>query len=162
MAKYLYETLKNLKYTDSSKTIIQGEVDFIDDKKKKTTTFVSFEKGVSDMFDSLDSGKYGHIKESDVIATPVLSEIEIYRARLGCSRLQMKAALHQNGILDSVNALIEQSDFLVQLAWNEAQVIRRNSSIIETLKAKIKWPDGNSLTDEDLDTLFETAKTIEF
>ena len=162
MTIYLYETLKNLKYTDSSKIIIQGEVDAIDDKKKRATTFVCFEKNVSSMFDSLVAGNYGVIQEPNVIIAPILSELELYRSKLECSRLQAKAVLYQNGMLDAVNALIEQSDFLVQMAWNEAQVIRRTSPIIEVLKSQIKWPDGSSLSDEDLDALFETAKTIEF
>lgn len=162
MTKYLYETLKNLKYTDTSRTMIQGEVEFLDEKKKKATTFVTFEKDVSDMFNSLVAGNYGPIQEPDIVAAPVLSELEIYRSNLECSRLQAKAVLYQNGMLNAVNDLIAESDFLVQMVWAEAQVIRRTSPIVETLKANLKWPDGSSLTDEDLDALFETAKTIEF
>jgi hypothetical protein len=78
------------------------------------------------------------------------------------SRLQAKAIMFQYGILESVEQLITQSDFLVQLAWKEAIQFRRVSPLVETLKLDVAMPDGSPLTDELLDAMFLEASLIVF
>jgi hypothetical protein len=98
-------------------------------------------------------------KDEPIPVAPELS-IEEKRELMVCSRLQAKATLFQYGLLDQVEELVKQSDFLTQLAWNEAIEIRRNSPIILNLKEQLKLPDGTQITDEILDEMFRQAMSF--
>ena len=146
--------LTNLKYLNKQNTIIQALND--------ENTHICVEQSINpELFDECLSGVYGVIQEYYDIE-PETDPLIIYRNSLECSRLQAKAILYQNGILEEVDALVGNSDFLVQLAWKEAQTIRRSSPLIEMLKSQLTWIDNTPITDEDLDTLFEEAKKVEF
>ncbi len=148
--------LTNLKYLNQENTIIQALND--------ENIHICVEQNADpELFDECLSGVYGTIEEYYNIESEIETDpLIIYRNTLECSRLQAKAILYQNGILEKVDALVENSDFLVQLAWKEAQTIRRSSPLIEMLKSQLTWLDNTPITDEDLDTLFEEAKKIEF
>ena len=77
------------------------------------------------------------------------------RAAMVCSRFQAKAALHQAGLMDAVNAAMVDADPVAQIAWAEAVEFRRNSPTINALAVSL------GLTDEQLDDLFRTAMQIE-
>lgn len=77
------------------------------------------------------------------------------RAGMVCSRFQAKAALHAAGLLDQVEAALEQADPLAQLAWADAVEFRRNSPTIAALAGAI------GLTDEQIDDLFRSAMEID-
>lgn len=77
------------------------------------------------------------------------------RSRMVVSRFQAKAALLQAGILDEVEAIVENGDPVFRLAWVEATEFRRTSPAIESLGASA------GLTPEDLDDLFRSAAKIE-
>lgn len=77
------------------------------------------------------------------------------RARMVCSRFQAKAALLGAGMLASVEAVIDASDPVAQLAWTDAVEFRRTSPTIALLAGAI------GLTDAQLDDLFRAASLIE-
>jgi hypothetical protein len=148
--------LINLKYLNREKTAIQA--------LNEENNHILIEQNVNlELFNDCVSGAYGFIENFDDSGLDIETDpLIIYRKTLECSRLQAKAILYQNGILDQVDALVANSDFLVQLAWKEAQVIKRASPLIEMLKTQLTWVDDTPITDEDLDNLFEEAKRIEF
>jgi hypothetical protein len=71
------------------------------------------------------------------------------------SRMQARIALHNAGLLTSVEAAVSAADPFVQIAWADAQEFRRNSQTITTLAAAL------SMSDEQLDDLFRAAALIE-
>ena len=77
------------------------------------------------------------------------------RESMVISRFQGEAALYQAGLLDDVEALIAQSDPLVQIAWQRVTEFRRLSPMIASIAQALGW------TDEQLDALFETAAGID-
>jgi hypothetical protein len=149
--------LTELKYLNSEQTVIQA--------KKEDGVYITIEQeyDIYELFDRCVSGEFGEISDELIVNLPTpLSEIEIYRNSLECSRLQAKAILYQYGLLAQVESIIETSDFLVKLAWAEAQVFKRNSPLINSLKTQLTWEDETPITDEQLDQLFKEAKEIEF
>lgn len=148
--------LINLKYLNQELTVIQALND--------ENIHICIEQNINpELFDECLSGIYGTIENfEDSVPEIETDPLIIYRKTLECSRLQAKAILYQNGILDQVDALVANSDFLVQLAWKEAQIIKRSSPLIEMLKSQLTWPDESPITDEDLDNLFLEAAAINF
>lgn len=146
------DTLTDLMFLNKEKTIIQA---------KQNDTFITIEKDydVYDLFERVIAGEYGAIDETYI--DNLEEEIEEEES-IVISRLQAKAILYQNGLLESVEALVADSDFLVQLAWKEAQEFRRSSPLIQAMKEDLQWPDGMPVTDEELDDLFKEASQIEF
>lgn len=73
------------------------------------------------------------------------------------SRFQARAALLQAGLLVGVEAYMEDpaTDPFVRIAWEDAQVFRRNSPTVLSLQPLL------GLTDGQLDDLFRFAATIE-
>lgn len=155
-------TYTDLKYLNEEKTMIQATTE-----TGIAVVLEAANPNLVDDFYKATSGDFGTISE-EIIEMLAAAAVEPpdpvleYRKTLECSRLQAKAVLYQLGILDAVNNLVASSDFLVQMAWQEAQNIRRLSPLIDLLKSQVNWVDGNPITDEQLDQLFEQAKTIEF
>lgn len=77
------------------------------------------------------------------------------------SPLQAKMALLQVGLLDDIEALIASMDRATQIAWNEATKFARSSPLLNALAGAMHWPNGERLTDNDIDKLFEAASKIE-
>lgn len=73
------------------------------------------------------------------------------------SRFQARAALHLAGLLDEVQALMDDpaTDKLAKLAWQDAQDFRRISPTVLGMGAALGWSDAQ------LDQLFITAAGIE-
>lgn len=73
------------------------------------------------------------------------------------SRFQARAALLQAGLLDDIETYMAdpETDPFVKLAWQDAQVFKRNSPTVLSLQPLL------GLTDEQLDDLFRFAATIE-
>lgn len=80
--------------------------------------------------------------------------IEERRAEMVCSRFQARAALSLAGMLAQAEVIIAQADELTRLAWADAQEFRRTSPTILAMAGAF------SLTDEQIDALFEQAMTI--
>lgn len=72
------------------------------------------------------------------------------------TRLQLRAAFLQSGLLEDVEAyMVDQTtDPLVRLTWQDAQTFKRNGLIVQSLQAKL------GLTDEQMDDIFRFASTI--
>lgn len=83
--------------------------------------------------------------------------LERERATMVASRFQARAALHQEGLLDQVQAIMDDpgTDPVTVIAWQDAQVFKRHSPTIATIAQVME------LTDEQVDDLFRTAMTIE-
>ena len=79
--------------------------------------------------------------------TPVPTEV---------SRFQARAALLQAGLLDDIETYMADpaTDPFVRIAWQDAQVFKRNSPTVLSLQPLL------GLTDEQLDDLFRFAATI--
>ena len=67
---------------------------------------------------------------------------------------QAKAALYQAGLLSTVETHIENSEPLIQMAWNEALEFKRYSPAILNLASSLGW------SEQQLDDLFINAYSI--
>lgn len=73
------------------------------------------------------------------------------------SRFQARAALHLNGILEEVDALMmsAETDAIARIAWTDAQEFYRQSPTILGIAPLL------DLSDEDLDNLFIVAAGLQ-
>lgn len=88
--------------------------------------------------------------------------IEQIRSTMVVSRLQAKAILYQYGLLNTVEALMEQADPITKMAWAEAQDFRRLSPTILALQPYLKLSNGDPISDEMLDQIFIEGAALEF
>lgn len=82
--------------------------------------------------------------------------IRIQRERMVVSPFQAKAALHQAGMLQAVEEMMEHpgtAEF-TRLAWSSASEFRRLSPMVVEMASTL------NLTDQQLDDLFKLAATI--
>jgi hypothetical protein len=146
------DNLTELLFLNKEKTIIQA---------KQNDTFITIEKDydVYDLFDRVIAGEFGAIDETyiDNLEDELEKEDPIV-----ISRLQAKAILLQYDLLDTVEALVAEQDPIVQLAWKEAVEFNASSSIINSLRPYIKWPDGSDITEEEWAELFIEASNLSF
>lgn len=79
------------------------------------------------------------------------------RQEMVVSRFQAKAALENVGLLEQVQQFMNdpETPLITRLAWEDAMEFRRLSPTIVALSNEF------GLTEEELDNLFEMAKTIE-
>jgi len=160
----VYDTLNNVRWADSAQTAIIADGTFMDaNSEVESVTVIIESESDDDLWDRALTEEFGVIAAyvPDTTAS-IPTDIEIYREKLNCSRLQAKAVMYQYGILSQVEDLIAGSDFITQLAWNEATTFRRISPIIEAMKANLTWPDGSTIDDVEIDSMFEDAKAMEF
>jgi gamma-glutamylcyclotransferase (GGCT)/AIG2-like uncharacterized protein YtfP len=148
--------LYNLKYLDPQRTLIQANIG------NNECITIDQNNDIHNLYSRCVSGEFGEISEEYIQQLESIDPLEEYRKKLNCSLLQGKAILYQYGLLDQVENLIANSDFLVQLAWNNASVFERKSPLVEQFKSQLTWPDGSNITDEDLDRLFEEARLLKF
>lgn len=98
--------------------------------------------------------------ESEPVPQPELTpeeRLELERAQMVVSRFQGRAALHQAGLLEQVNTLINdpETDPLTAMAWEDATEFQRNSVTLVFLA------DQLGLSDTQVDDLFRQAATIQ-
>lgn len=113
--------------------------------------------GPSDLFARAEAGDFGAVAPFDPaldVSPPSVQEVAV-------SRLQVKAALLQMGLLDQVEALVGNLDQMAKLAWAETTTYRRDSPLLNALGPYLIWPNGTALSEADLDALFGLAETIE-
>ena len=70
------------------------------------------------------------------------------------SRFQARAALHLAGLHDDAEAAIAQANPLSRIAWEHANVYRRDSPTVISIGQQL------GLSDADMDELFKTAASI--
>ena len=88
--------------------------------------------------------------------TPTPEEtLAAWRAAAEVSRFQAFAALHLAGKLDDATAAAEADGGLTVIAWQNAQVFKRSSPMMNALAPAL------GLDDEALDDLFRAAALIE-
>lgn len=77
------------------------------------------------------------------------------RQSMKVTRFQAKAVLHQQGLLEQAQALVDNSnDPLLRLVWNEALVFERNSPTLNSMAQAL------GLSENEIDQLFLTASQI--
>ena len=88
--------------------------------------------------------------------TPTAEEaLEAWRATAEVSRFQAFAALYADGKLDDAEAAVAADGGLTLIAWQNAQVFKRSSPMMNALAPAL------GLDDEALDDLFRAAALIE-
>lgn len=80
--------------------------------------------------------------------------LALERAGMVCSRFQVRAALHQAGLLPKVEAAVAAADPLVQIAWADATSFRRDSVTLAAVAATL------GLKESEIDDLFRSAMQI--
>lgn len=102
--------------------------------------------------------------DGQVKVVRIFQDIDMTRRRdsMEISRLQLKAILLQYGLLNSVQAMIDSADEITKLAWNDAVTVRRNSPLLLGLAVSLTWENGNTITETEIDAMFEEARTLEF
>ena len=93
----------------------------------------------------------------DYTAEELAAKTEQWRQSAVVTPFQGKAALFQAGLLDDVESLISDAstDTITKLAWANALEWKRLSPMIVSLATAL------SLTDEQVDTLFKEASSVE-
>lgn len=69
-------------------------------------------------------------------------------------RYQLRAALLQMGLFDSVDAHLQQADALVRMTWIDAPEFSRDSELVSVISAFLE------LTSDQMDDVFIFASTI--
>ena len=97
------------------------------------------------------------LEEADPEPLPSATErLQAKRETMVISRFQLRGALVSNGQMAEAETVIASSeDPMVQVAWQDASEFKRNG------KTVISLIEGLELTDEEMDSLFEFAKTLE-
>lgn len=93
----------------------------------------------------------GGIPEAMAITTPPEPTDPI---PLSVSRFQARAALQLAGLLDDAEAAIAQANPLSRIAWEHANVYRRDSPTVISIGQQL------GLSEADIDELFKTAASI--
>tara|TARA_Y100000310_G_scaffold206098_1_gene206431 strand:+ start:347 stop:649 length:303 start_codon:yes stop_codon:yes gene_type:complete len=84
--------------------------------------------------------------------------LEAWRSSCKVTPAQAKRALLRAGLLDEVEAIMadENTDREIKIAWEYSATFDRSSDLIEALQSH----PTIDLTDEQVDDIFRTAKTI--
>ena len=93
----------------------------------------------------------GGIPEAMAITTPPEPTDPI---PLSVTRFQARAALWLAGLLDDAEAAISQAHPLSRIAWEQANVYRRDSPTVISIGQQL------GLSEADIDELFKTAASI--
>lgn len=93
----------------------------------------------------------GGIPEAMAITTPPEPTDPI---PLSVTRFQARAALQLAGLLDDAEAAISQAHPLSRIAWEHANVYRRDSPTVISIGQQL------GLSEADMDELFKTAASI--
>ena len=113
---------------------------------------------VSPAYSGWSNGTY--TLEPAPIVEPVIPEPE--QEDITISPLQAKAILAQYDLLQTVEDIIAEQDFIVQLAWREANEFNLSSNMIQSLMPLVKWPDGEDITEQEWIDLFSEASNLSF
>ena len=91
------------------------------------------------------AGEFGQITPY-VAPPPVIPKVVIMR--------QVKLALLQQGLLDSVNSVIEQAGDAAKIEWQYATEVKRDNALVTAIATQL------SLTEQQLDELFTLAASL--
>ena len=93
----------------------------------------------------------GGVPEAMAITTPPEPADQI---PMSVTRFQARAALLLAGLLDDAEAAIAQANPLSRIAWEHANVYRRDSPTLISIGQRL------GLSEADMDELFKTAASI--
>lgn len=96
-----------------------------------------------------------HYVAVDYTAEELAAQTEQWRQSASCTPFQGRMALADAGLLTNVEAAITAADEKTKVAWEYALEWKRTSPLIATLATAL------SLTDEQVDTLFKEASSVE-
>lgn len=91
------------------------------------------------------AGDFGQIAPY-VAPKPVIPKVVTMR--------QAKLALLQQGLLNSVNAIIEQAGDAAKVEWQYATEVKRDNSLVQAIATQL------SLTEQQIDELFTLAASL--
>jgi hypothetical protein len=91
----------------------------------------------------------------DYTAEEIAAKVEQWRQSASCTPFQGRVALSDAGLLANVEAAVAAADEKTRVAWEYALEWRRTSPLIATLATAL------SLTDEQVDTLFKEAASVQ-
>ena len=93
----------------------------------------------------------GGVPEAMATTTPTEPADQI---PMSVTRFQARAALHMAGMLDDAEAAIAEAHPLSRIAWEHANVYRRDSPTLISIGQQL------GLSEDDMDELFKTAASI--
>lgn len=125
---------------------------FADKQVTPTTPRRVFAGGTTLFYSFTDEAEFLALLDGADLSQPVVVPVPE-----AVTRFQARAALAQAGLLDSVNAMMDQPDtpVIVKLAWADALEFRRHSPTVLALA------DALGLNASQLDALFIAAAQIE-
>lgn len=114
------------------------------------------EQHCREIYNAAINGECGEIV---AYSPPVVDEQAVlasWRDRTEVSRFQAHAALYQAGYYEDIQSYMStEADVIQKMAWETAQVFRRNSPTVTALLPLM------GITDSQLDDLFKFAMTIQ-
>ena len=96
----------------------------------------------------------GGLTAEEQIAEHEAREASVRRSKHRCTARQARLALSASGSLSAVESLLQGAGAEAVIEWEYANEIERSSPLIASMAAGMGW------TEEELDTLFETAVTL--
>jgi hypothetical protein len=132
-------TYTNAQYTNSENTSIKCDINGV-------TSFVPVAPGNTDYANIMALVTAGEL----IIApynppAPPVTQITMRQCRL---------QLLSTSLLDDVEALITQADKAVQIEWEYATTVQRDSELVVTIGSEL------GLTEQDIDQMFMSASTL--
>jgi hypothetical protein len=91
----------------------------------------------------------------DYTAEEIAAKVEQWRSSASCTPFQGRVALSDAGLLANVETAIAAADEKTKVAWEYALEWKRLSPMIVTLATSL------NLTDEQVDTLFKEAASVQ-
>ena len=114
------------------------------------------EQHCREIYNAAINGECGEIV---AYSPPVVDEQAVlasWRDKTEVSRFQVHAALYQAGYYEDIQSYMStEADVIQKMAWETAQVFRRNSPTVTALLPLM------GITDSQLDDLFKFAMTIQ-
>jgi hypothetical protein len=130
----------NAQYTNPENTSIRCDINGV-------TSFVPVAPGNSDYAAIMALVADGELVIAPYVSPPAapVTQVTMRQARL---------ALLAAGLLDDVEALITQTDKAVQIEWEYATVVYRDSPLVESITSNL------NLTAEQVNTMFSEASLL--
>jgi len=130
----------NAQYADPDNTSIRCDIN-------GATSFVPCAPGNTDYVRIMELKNYGELTIADYVPPPLPPVTQITMRQC---RLQLLAS----NLLDDVESMITQADRAVQIEWEYATTVDRNSPLVTAIGGSL------GLTDEIIDQMFQDASNL--
>ncbi len=130
----------NAQYSNPENTTIRCDINSV-------TSFVPCDQSNMDYVRIMELKNYGELTIADYVPppTPPVTQITMRQCRL---------QLLASNLLDDVESMITQADRAVQIEWEYATTVDRNSPLVTAIGASL------GLTDEMIDQMFQDASNL--